>query len=107
MFTYLKYLYKYLSCGQITITQHWVPLQNGVPGRKVRRHRIALTTGGFIEMVRDSLQNRAYIRIHLGVPAHPHDLNEAYKYVRYGTDKEAVWLLRELRDALTELIESL
>jgi hypothetical protein len=108
MFTYLKYLYKYLSSGQITTTQRWpATLVRGMQSRQIRTHRITLTTGGFIEIVWECMPNMAYIRIHLGVPDHPHDLNETYKYVHYGTDKETVWLLRELRAALTELIDTL
>ena len=107
MFQYLKYLYKYLSSGQITVNKRWMTMKNGVPGRQVITHRIALTTGGFIEIVQDCIPNTSYIRIHLGVPDHPQDLTETYKYVHYGTDKETVWLLRELRTALTALIDTL
>jgi hypothetical protein len=108
MFAYLKYLCKYLASGQITTTRRWpVTLIRGMPSRQVTTHRIALTTGGFIEIVKDCIPNISYIRIHLGQPKRPHDLTETYKYVRYGTDKETVWLLRELRTAMAELVDTL
>jgi hypothetical protein len=75
--------------------------------RQATTRRIDLSTGGFIEIVKDGIPNTSYIRIHLGIQAHPHDLDETYKYVRYGTDYETLWLLRELRTALGELIDSL
>ncbi len=107
-FTYLKHWLKYLSCGQITTTRRWpVTLIRGMPSRQIRKHRIALSTGGFIEVVWECIPNIAYIRIHLGQPKHQHDLDETYKYVRYGSDKETVWLLRELRSALADLIDTL
>lgn len=108
MFANIKYLFKYLSSGQITTTQRQpATLIRGMKSRQIRTHRIALSTGGFIEIVEDSIPNTSFVRIHLGQPKHPHDLSETYKYVRYGTDKEAVWLLRELRTAMTKLIDTL
>jgi hypothetical protein len=108
MFAYIKYLLKYLASGQITTTQRQpTTLIHGMKSRQIRTHRIALTTGGFIEIVEESIPNMSYIRIHLGQPKRPHDLTETYKYVRYGTDKETVWLLRELRTALTDLVDTL
>ncbi len=108
MFAYMKYMFKYLASGQITTTRRWpVTLIRGMPSRQIRKHRIALSTGGFIEVVWECIPNIAYIRIHLGQPKHQHDLDETYKYVRYGSDKETVWLLRELRSALADLIDTL
>jgi hypothetical protein len=108
MFRYTKQLYKFLSCGQITTTQHQPATYiNGKKSRQIRTHRIALTTGGFIEIVEDYIPNTSYIHIQLGQPKHPHELTETYKYVRYGTDKETVWLLREQRTALKELVDTL
>jgi hypothetical protein len=68
--------------------------------------RVDLSTGGFIEIVEDCTYNTSYIRIHLGQPKHSHDLDETYKYVRYGTDREAIRLLRELHKALTALVNN-
>src|SRR5689334_13914 len=108
MFAYIKYWFKYLRSGQITTTQHQSStLVNGRKSRQVKTYRIALTTGGFIEIVEDYIPNSSYIHIQLGQPKASHDLAETYKYVRYGTDKETVWLLRELRTATAELIDTL
>jgi hypothetical protein len=108
MFASVKYWWKYLGSGQITTTQRQpVMLIRGMQSRQIRTHRIALTTGGFIEIVEESIPNTSYIRIHLGQPKRPHDLTETYKYVRYGTDKETVWLLRELRSAVAALVDTL
>lgn len=108
MFRYIKYLYKYLASGQISVYQRGAPSIAGIPHtRKITTHRITLSTGGFIEIVWDAIPDSAYVRIHLGTLANPHVLDETYKYVRYGRDKEMVWLLRELRSSLGDLMDSL
>src|SRR5207244_759721 len=96
---FIKYLYKYLASGQITTATRGIGITRGRTFRTATRHRSALSTGGFIEIVRDNTPNTSYIRIHLGQPKHPQDLDETYKYVRYGKDKEIDWLLRELRES--------
>ena len=69
--------------------------------------RVDLFTGGFVEFEEhfDNHDQTSYIRIHLGKPMRVRYLDETYKYVHYGTYKENHRLLRELREALTKLID--
>lgn len=70
--------------------------------------RVNLSTGGFVEIEQEywHVPGSGYVRIHLRKPAHPHDLDETFKYVRYGHEVDNLNLLIELRDALITLVES-
>lgn len=74
------------------------------------RIRIDLTTGGFVEIEQHCNRNRhdnsEYIRIHLSTPKRVHYLDETYKYVYYGTHDDNFKLLKELRDAFTDLVDT-
>ncbi len=70
------------------------------------RSRIGLTTGGFveIELSNDHKNGIGFVRIHLGKPKRVHYLDETYKYVRYGINRDNLDLLIELRNALNYLM---
>jgi hypothetical protein len=69
------------------------------------RRRVPLSTGGFIEIEPgyDGIPGSGYIRIHLGIPESGHNLDETFKYVRYGTDIANFDLLLEISNACMKL----
>ncbi len=76
---------------------------SGVYSRYLKEARVELSTGGFIQIVFDAVPDTAYVRVHLGVPKHNHDLDETYKYVLQGRDYDMMKFICELKQAIGEL----